>query len=181
MTLLRRVKSAILFVANVRCAKSGEPLFSRRKAFSSGCVSDMPDFDCHCHATNPSGKQKPQCVRGTSKHEGFHKHLKDMFSACHASPPLAACFLAVFVHRWNHDRAVERRLVPERCAGFHQHKIVHEMQLVSAEFEQPHFHEDLARQGKLATCPLCSSAWLSCQMEVFRERRASPSRPLKPK
>jgi hypothetical protein len=150
--LLHRVKSAILFVANVRCAKSGEPLFSKEswklyfdfvRHIKRGCVSDMPNFDYYYYTTNPSGKQKLHCVRGTSKLEGFHKHLKDMFSACHASPLLAVCLLAVFVHRWNHDRAVERGLIPERYAGFYQHVIIHEMQLASAEFDQPHFHGDL--------------------------------------
>jgi hypothetical protein len=150
--LLGRVKSAILFVANIRCAKSGEPLFSKEswklyfdfvRHIKRGCVSDMPNFDYYYYTTSMSGKQKLNCVRGTSQLEGFHKHLHDMFRACHASPLLAVCLLAVFVHRWNHDRAVERGLIPERYAGFYQHEIIHEMQLVSAEFDQPHFHGDL--------------------------------------
>jgi Arc/MetJ-type ribon-helix-helix transcriptional regulator len=110
--LLRRVKSAILFVANIRCAKLGEPLFSKEswklyfdfvRHIKYGCVSDMPNFDYYYYTTSRSGKQKLNCVRGTSQLEGFHTHLHDMFRACHASPLLAVCLLAVFVHRWNHD------------------------------------------------------------------------------
>jgi hypothetical protein len=52
--LLERVKEVVLFVANVRCHKSGEPLFSKAswtcyaewvKHIRRGCVSDKPGFD----------------------------------------------------------------------------------------------------------------------------------------
>jgi hypothetical protein len=146
------VKSAILFVPNIRCTKWGEPLFSKEswklyfdsvRHIQRGCESDMPNFDYYYYTTSRRGKQKLNCVRGTSQLDGFHKHLHDMFHACHALPLLAVCLLAVLVHRWNHNQAVERGLIPERYARFYQHKSIHEMQLVSAEFGQPHFHGDL--------------------------------------
>jgi hypothetical protein len=63
----------------------------------------------------------------------------------------------VFVHRrWNRNQVSERGLIPNCYAGFYQHEIIHEKQLVSAEFDQPHFYgdspnpSDYGKTGKLS-------------------------------
>jgi hypothetical protein len=150
--LLDRLKEVVLFVANVRCDKSGEPLFSKAswvcyaewvKHIKRGCVSDKPGFDYYYYTTDSNGKLTLHCVRGTSKLEGFHKHLRTMLSASHSSPLLAFCLMAVFVHRWNHDCAVARGLTPEHYAGFYQHETIHDMQLVSDTYDEDQVHGNL--------------------------------------
>ena len=143
--LLREVKKVVALCANVRDAKTDEFFFSREtwKAYfdfighvKKGCVSDKPGFNYYYYSTTDGEKSTLYCIRGTSKLEGFHKHLRQILPAMHSSPLLALCLLAVFVHRWNHDRAVERGLIPEEFEGVYCHDIIHDMQAMCIDDEK---------------------------------------------
>ena len=82
--LVKTVKECVKFIANIKCTKSGEPLFSKEnwkvhfswlKHMKKGCISDKPGMQ-HCYfTTRTNGKQVLHCVRGTSQLEGFYRHL----------------------------------------------------------------------------------------------------------
>jgi hypothetical protein len=42
----------------------------------------------------------------------------------------------VSVHRWNHDQAVERGLLPEEIEGLYCHDIIHDMQAMCIDDEK---------------------------------------------
>ena len=120
--LVKTVKECVKFIANIKCAKSGEPLFSKEswkvhfswlKHMKKECISDKLGMECCCFTTGTNGKQVLHCVRGMSQLEGVHRHLQDILQGSCSSPLLAVCLLAVLVHRWNHNRAIERGLVSD--------------------------------------------------------------------
>jgi hypothetical protein len=135
--LLPRVKKAVELCANAKDAATGEILFSKQTwnvhvnaclHFDKGCYSDKPGFRYYYFTTSKTGKQQLMCVRGTSALEGFHKHLRRIFPGFHTAPLLATCLLALFVYRWNMDRAVERGLIPEEYADWYEHELVVNLQ-----------------------------------------------------
>jgi len=138
--LLPRIKRAVDMCANAKDAKTGETFFSKKmwKAharawshFEKGCYSDKPGYSYYYFTTSKSGKKQLMCVRGTSALEGFHKHLRRIFPGFHTSPLLATCLLALFVYRWNMDRAAERGLIPEEYAEWYSHETIVDMQQLS--------------------------------------------------
>jgi len=105
--LVKTVKECVKFIANIKCAKSGEPLFSKEswkvcfswlKHMKKGCISDKQGMECHHFASGTNGKQVLHCVRGMSQLEGFHGHLRDILQGSCSLPLLLVCLLAVFVH-----------------------------------------------------------------------------------
>jgi hypothetical protein len=126
--LLREVKRVVaLLCANARDAKTDDLFFSREtwKAYydfivhiKKGCVSNKPCLNYYYYLSTDGEKCTLYCIQGTLKLEGFHKHLCQSLPAMHSSPLLAICLLlAVFVHEWNHDQAVQRGLIPEEFEG----------------------------------------------------------------
>jgi hypothetical protein len=97
-----------------------------------GCLSNKPGINYH-YTTSPglSGKTVLWCVRGTSQLEGFQKHLRHIFPGFYTSSLLATRLLALFVYRWNIDRAVERGLLSEEYGNFNNHEIIHDTQVLS--------------------------------------------------
>jgi hypothetical protein len=139
--LEKNLCDAVNLCANVRDARTGEMFFSREtwKVHKQmllhvrlGCLSDKPGINYY-YTTSPglSGKTVLWCVRGTSQLEGFHKHLRHIFPGFHTSSLLATCLLALFVYRWNIDRAVERGLLSEEYGNFYNHEIIHDTQVLS--------------------------------------------------
>jgi hypothetical protein len=68
------------------------------------------------------------CICGSSALEGFHKHLWKLFPSFHTVPLLATCLLALYVYRWNVDRAAERGLISEEYTDWYDHDLVMELQ-----------------------------------------------------
>jgi len=136
--LEQRFTSVVKFIANIKDNKTTEPLFSKEswkvyhqflKHIRKGCVSDEANTNYYYFMTKPSGRQVLHCCRGTSQLEGFHRHLRDILKATNSSPLLAVCLLAVFVHRWNHDRAIERCIISEKYKSYYEHEVIHDMQI----------------------------------------------------
>jgi len=152
--LEERVQRVINTCANVKDAKTGEIFFSKEtwkvhnnflKKIRAGTVSDMPDFDYYYTTTNASGNQTLWCIRGTSQLEGFHKHLRHIFPGFHTSSLLSTLLLAMFVYRWNIDRAVERGLLSEQYGGWYSHQVLHELQDLSAMVSETPEYGDFPR------------------------------------
>ena len=59
--------------------------------------------------------------------------MRQILPATRSSPLLALCLLAAFAHRWNHDRAVERGLVPEEFEEVRCHDIAHDTQAMCVD------------------------------------------------
>ena len=140
--LEERVQRVVNTCANIRDSGTGEVFFSKETwkvhnnfilKIRAGTVSDKPGFDYYYTTTNSAGKQTLWCIRGTSQLEGFHKHLRHMFPGFHTSSLLSTLLLAMFVYRWNIDRAVERGLLPEMYGGFYDHELILEMQDLSGK------------------------------------------------
>ena len=76
-----------------------------------------------------------------------------MFGACQAFPLLAQCVSAWLCLYIGGGTTIKYRsgrgLIPNRYAGFYQHEIIHEKQLVSTEFDQPHFNGDSLRRVRI--------------------------------
>ena len=142
--LLPRIQKVVEVCANVKDNKTGELFFSKAawKVYycawthlKKGCYSDKPGFNYYYFITTKSGNKKLMCVRGTSALEGFHMHLRKLFPGFHTAPLLATCLLALFVYRWNMDRAVERGLISEDYAGWYEHDIVLDLQNLSCSLK----------------------------------------------
>ena len=93
-----------------------------------GYLVENPGVNYYYYITSESGAKTLMCIRGTSQLEGFHKHLRNIIPGFHSSPRLITCLLAVYVYRWNMDRAVEHGFIPKRYGGWYEHNIVLEMQ-----------------------------------------------------
>lgn len=84
---------------------------------------------------------KPGCmpqfksVRGTSKLEGYHKHLNSLFAGGNCSPELADALLTIFNYRWNITCGITNR--GERDYGMFDHFLLEEMQKVCLEMGWP--------------------------------------------
>lgn len=89
-----------------------------------GCMSDKPGVNYYYFITTSTAKLILMCIRGTSKLEGFHMHLRRIFQGFHSSPKLATCLLAVFIYRWNISRAIERGLIAAKYGGWFSHDII---------------------------------------------------------
>ncbi len=135
--LLPRIKKVIDLCANAKDSTTGELFFSKKTwkyhycawtHFEKGCYSDKPGFSYYYFITTKSGTQRLMCVRGSSALEGFHKHLRKVFPGFHTAPLLATCLLALYVYRWNVDRAAERGLISEEYADWYDHDLVMELQ-----------------------------------------------------
>jgi len=135
--LEERVQRVVNACGNVRDAKTGEIFFSKEtwkihnnfiKKIRSGIISDLPGFDYYYTTTNSSGQTTLWCVRGTSQLEGFHRLLRGIFPGFHTSSRLSTLLLALFIYRWNIDRAVERGLLPDDYSNFYQHQLILEIQ-----------------------------------------------------
>ena len=135
--LLWHWKRAVDICANVRDAKMGEMLFSKKtwkvhyatcKHIEKGCYSDKPSFNYYYFMTSKTGKLQLMCVRGTSALEGFHKHLVKIFPGFHTAPLLATCLLALFVYQWNMDCAAERGLISDEYADWYEHENIVDLQ-----------------------------------------------------
>jgi hypothetical protein len=159
-TLERQFKAVCKFVANVKDAKTGEPLFSKQswkvyrktlQHIQKGCLSDESDVNYYYFTTKPNGRKVLHCCRGTSQLEGFHRHLRDILKASFSSPLLAVCLLAAFVHRWNHDRAIEKGLASDRYSEFYQHDTVHNLQISADLHGEEQVFGDLANPNDFAS------------------------------
>lgn len=93
--LLPRIKRVVDLCANVKDDKTGEVFFSKaawKQHFNTwthmekGCYSDKPGFNYYYFITTKSGNKTLMCVRGTSKLEGFHKHLREILPGFHTAP-----------------------------------------------------------------------------------------------
>jgi hypothetical protein len=157
--LERRICAVVKLCANVPDAKTGEMFFSQQtwkvhtnvlKHVRLGCLSDVPGLDYYYTTTSPSGKTTLWSVRGTSQLEGFHKYLRRIFPGFHTSSRLATCLLAVFVYRWNIDRAVERGLLAERYGGWYNHEIILDLQQLSSQVDGEPIHDDFVNCNDFA-------------------------------
>lgn len=135
-----RVQRVVDLCANVQDSRTGEIFFSKEtwkvhnsvlKSIRLGYASDKPGVDYYYVTSTASGREIIWCVRGTSQLEGFHKHLRQIFPSYHTSSLLSTLLLALFVYRWNMDRAVERGLLSEEYGGWYDHELIHELQYLS--------------------------------------------------
>lgn len=209
-TLEERVQRVVNACANVKDAKTGEVFFSKEtwkihnnfiKRIRLGVISDLPGFNYYYTTTNSSGQTTLWCIRGTSQLEGFHRHLRSIFPGFHTSSRLSTLLLALFIFRWNIDRAVERGLLPEDYSNFYQHQLIleiHELRSKSkregpSRFpEFPHIHDvkdtlerfitplTLHLGGEAADSTADGDSGLSAGMEfsALRDRSVLPFTPV---
>ncbi len=67
-------------------------------------------------------KVKWMAIRGTSKLEGYHKHLNRLLTCGNITPELAGALICHFNGRWNIDRGVENK--GETDYGMYDHRCV---------------------------------------------------------
>ena len=102
-----------------RCNHTGELIFRKRRTeeaiqnlrihIEKGCLSDPENFNMYY---NIGSENKPnyRTFRGTSALEGYHHHLRRMFSGFSTSPQLAHALISEFNHRWNIKQGINHRL-----------------------------------------------------------------------
>jgi hypothetical protein len=89
----------------------GVPLY-RQKGFN---IDGFPILKYMCfnvHVLSFFDFLFSRCARGTSKNEGYHFHIRDLFQRHVTSPALIHANLLLFNHRCNWNAAIENASVP---------------------------------------------------------------------
>ena len=125
--------------ANVPDARTGEIFFSKKswKEYESllshvrhGCLSDPEGVSLYHKDDNSSIR----CVRGTSQLECFHAHIRKIFKGYHCNVESSVMTVALFIHRWNHDRGIERGLIDEQYRYVYEGWLIEEIQSMGKRF-----------------------------------------------
>ena len=143
--LMKNYRRVVAMFANIRDAKTGEPLF-RKKAWAlyketckhirKGCLSDVPGMSYY-YQTGTDSKGIPifKCIRGTSALEGFHQKIRQLIRGFNISPRFAIAALHEFVYRWNHDIDCRILGLPRRYQNYYDGFEIEEAIDVTADWD----------------------------------------------
>ncbi|GAQ93604.1 hypothetical protein KFL_017000010, partial [Klebsormidium nitens] len=106
------------------------------KLVRAGALSDpLGVEDMYYDVSKPGSMPQFKSIRGTSKLEGYHKHLNSLFSGGNCSPELADALLTIFNYRWNITCGITNRGDPD--FRMNDHFLLEEMQAVCRQMGWP--------------------------------------------